>query len=590
MKLRPRHILIPVTLSFLAAALNGIGLGLFIPIAKGIAQNDFTVVYDTPVLGKGITMLAEMLDISSVSGNTILSSVIVLIVLVNIVRIFMVYLGRVYTEYWSGVFYKRVSSSIYKRFLSFGKLFFDRSSQGELQTTLNFVQHILMMMRVVNAIANAAFQVVFRLIVMVIISWPLTIMAALTMPVLYCFIKLKAKTIKKYSRLRTKMHLEIGRETFNILSGITLVKNYAKEDAMQERFNELHEEYRSYDFRAKSVAALAEPVQELIILVAFVIIMLVGSMYATELSLENISLLLIFLFTAKGAMPFFAELGKAGMYVADMSGPLSNIVRVYDDKDKHAIPSGSTVFKGLEGNIEYKNVNFSYVQETPVLNNFTLTIEKNSTVALVGPSGGGKTTTASLLLRLYDCEPNSIFINGTDIREFSLESLQQKIAYVSQESIFFNDTLRMNLLFGLEEEASDDVIKDAVTKARLDDFVESLPEGLDSIIGDRGVQLSGGQKQRLSIARALLKKAEVFILDEATSSLDSETEKKIQEAVDEAVADRTAIVIAHRLSTIKNADKIVVIRDGCVAEVGPMEELLEKKGLFHKLWEAQQFF
>jgi ABC-type multidrug transport system fused ATPase/permease subunit len=208
--------------------------------------------------------------------------------------------------------------------------------------------------------------------------------------------------------------------------------------------------------------------------------------------------------------------------------------------------------------------------------------------AVVGPTGSGKSTLIHLLMRFYDCPEGTIFIDGKDIREFSLDSLLRHMALVSQETLLLHDSLRNNIAYGLKD-VPDGAVEKAVEQARLSGLIDKLPEGLDTLIGDRGMKLSGGEKQRVSIARALLKGSEILILDEATSSLDSQTEQLIQEAIDEAIHGRTAIVIAHRLSTIKNADNIVVLNDGIIKEQGSLEDLLKQEGLFKQLWDQQKF-
>jgi len=191
-------------------------------------------------------------------------------------------------------------------------------------------------------------------------------------------------------------------------------------------------------------------------------------------------------------------------------------------------------------------------------------------------------------MRYYDCPPESLYIDDTDIRSFTLDSYLHRVALVSQETLLINDSLRHNITYGLKD-ISEAELNDVLRRSRLEDFIRKLPKGVDTLIGDRGVRLSGGEKQRVSIARALLKNAEILILDEATSSLDSRTESLIQEAIDDAVAGRTSIVIAHRLSTIKHADKIVVIEEGRVSEEGTLDDLLASKGAFFALWEQQKF-
>ncbi len=252
-------------------------------------------------------------------------------------------------------------------------------------------------------------------------------------------------------------------------------------------------------------------------------------------------------------------------------------------KDKeNAIP-----MKREHSTIKFENVNFEYVKNVPVLKNINLEIHKGQTIAFVGNSGGGKTTIVNLLPRFYDIKSGSITIDGTDIRDFTLQSLRQNIAVVFQDNFLFSGTIRENILLG-NPNANEEAIQKAVKMAFLDEFIASLKDGLDTVIGERGVLLSGGQKQRVAIARAFLKDAPIIILDEATSALDNKAEAIVQKAIDNLMQDKTVFVIAHRLSTIQNADKIVVINQGEVAEMGTHEELLNiENGAYKALYEMQ---
>jgi subfamily B ATP-binding cassette protein MsbA len=237
--------------------------------------------------------------------------------------------------------------------------------------------------------------------------------------------------------------------------------------------------------------------------------------------------------------------------------------------------------------IEFKNVNFEYVKKVPVLKNINLSIHAGETVAFVGNSGGGKTTIVNLIPRFYDVKSGEILIDGTNIKDFSLQSLRQNIAVVFQDNFLFSGTIKENILLG-NKEATDEQVNKAVKMAYLEDFVSSLKKGLDTVIGERGVLLSGGQKQRVAIARAFLKNAPILILDEATSALDNKAEAVVQKAIDNLMQDKTVFVIAHRLSTIQNANKIVVINQGEIAEIGSHEELLQiENGAYKTLYEMQ---
>ena len=237
--------------------------------------------------------------------------------------------------------------------------------------------------------------------------------------------------------------------------------------------------------------------------------------------------------------------------------------------------------------IEFENVNFEYVKKTPILKNINLKVAKGETLALVGNSGGGKTTLVNLLPRFYDVNKGAIKINGVDIRDYTLESLRDNIAVVFQDNFLFSGTIRDNILLG-NQKATPEQLQKAVEMAYLDEFVSTLKDGLDTEIGERGILLSGGQKQRVAIARAFLKDAPIIILDEATSALDNKAEAIVQKAIDNLMQDKTVFVIAHRLSTIRNADQIVVINQGKIVEQGTHDELLNiDNGAYRTLYEMQ---
>ncbi len=589
MEARPHFFIIPVFLSFLAAASSGVGLGLLVPLAKGMGTGDFGFVADIPFLGPAVQWTIAVLGAERSDRMTFLAIVLFAIAAQLFYNVTL-YVNTLYTSFWNSHYYKRISVALYRRYLSFGKQFFDRESQGKLQTVLAYPAEVLFFLNTVQIVSASAFQVLARFAVMVVISWQLSLLSLLAAPVLAIGIRLKARAISRLSHDRHAVYMQTGREKFNVLTGITLVKSYAREPAMLDRFDQLQERIRSLQFRLGAVHGLAQPMQQLILLFAFLGVIAFGGSLVEGASVERVSVLAIFLYAASGLLPHFAELGKASLSLAEYATPVSEVLRMFEDEGKFLIPQGSKVFPGLRASMEFRNLTFGYSEERAVLEELTFTVRKNQKVALVGPSGAGKTTTVNLLLRLYDCPPASIFLDGEDIRGFTHVSLQQHMAYVSQEPILFNESLRYNLTFGLDRDITDAELESVAERARLLPFIRTLPKGFDTEVGDRGVRLSGGEKQRLSIARALLKKAEILILDEATSSLDSQTEALIQQAIDEAISGRTAIVIAHRLSTIRNADRIIVMREGRIAEEGTLAELQQRGGLFAKLWQAQQFY
>jgi subfamily B ATP-binding cassette protein MsbA len=300
------------------------------------------------------------------------------------------------------------------------------------------------------------------------------------------------------------------------------------------------------------------------------------------------SSLVVYFYLVMNSATKFGTLTTLRSQIAVASGPVGEILEVFTGVDKFIVPSGSKEFKGLKTGIEFRKFRYAYPEGRTVLSDISFTIHKGKMTAIVGPTGSGKTTLVSMIMRYYDCDPNMLFVDNTDIREYSLESLRSHIALVSQDTLLFNDTIRNNIAYGLND-VSDKRVAAAVEEASLTEFIQKLPEGLDTFVGDRGVQLSGGEKQRVSIARALLKGADILLLDEATSALDSQTEASIQAAIDSVTKGKTSIVIAHRLSTIKHADTIVVIEHGKCVEQGTLDELLAKKGVFSAYWDAQKF-
>lgn len=240
----------------------------------------------------------------------------------------------------------------------------------------------------------------------------------------------------------------------------------------------------------------------------------------------------------------------------------------------------------FSGQIEFNNLNFQYNNEKPVLSNINLTVPAGEALAIVGPSGGGKTTLTNLIPRFLDLKEGSILVDGVDIRDVTVASLRNQIAMVTQQTILFNDSVRNNIAYG-DQQAPEQKVIDAAKAAHAYDFIKALPNGLDTMIGEAGARLSGGQRQRISIARAILKNAPILILDEATSALDTESEHEVQKALENLMRDRTTLVIAHRLSTIKNADRIIVVKDGLIVEQGTHDSLISQKGEYEMLYNMQ---
>jgi subfamily B ATP-binding cassette protein MsbA len=574
-----------VALAILAAMFEGAGLGLLIPILNGFLQKSFSFVTEAPILGPFVQMLPpSILENDRLIFGVLLGGFIAIYILKSILR----FLSVVTMAYMSERTIHHLRKALFSRYLSFGKFFFDNTNIGHHGAVLlEFSRYALQPLIAIDKIVNALFALLAYIIVMLMISWRLTLIALPLFFILHMVIKNIIVRLRMISHATVERGSDLNKKSVEILSTMPLVKSYRTERLEQQRYTKISDEKARLQFRSVFLLSIIQPLQENVMLLV-VCAIFAGSLYAFGRDeIASAPALIVYFYVVMNAASKLGQVSGFRGTLANTVGPLNAVLEVFDDNGKYFVRGGNEEFPGLQKEINCKNLSFSYT-EREVLKGMNFTIKKGQMTAIVGPSGAGKSTLIHLLMRYYDCPPESIFVDGKDIRTYTLDSYLRHIAIVSQETLLLHDSLRNNIMYGLEG-VTEEMLQDVVRRARLKDFVNQLPQGLDTLIGDRGVRLSGGEKQRVSIARALLKGAEILILDEATSSLDSQTEKLIQEAVDEAVAGRTAIVIAHRLSTIKHADKIVVLKDGTVTEQGTLDELLKEKGTFFHLWEEQKF-
>ena len=429
--------------------------------------------------------------------------------------------------------------------------------------------------------------IVFWLILLISINAKLTLFALTVVPVSGFVIRQIGKSLRRRSTRVQEQLAAITSDLQDKLSGIKVVQAFAQEGAEAARFQEYTRRHFVAALKKVRTHRLSSPLSETLGILIMISVLFVGGrqvLAAGGMEAEDFIRFLVILFGILQPIKSLAELHN-NVQIALASG-----TRVFEIVDHPAeIPERADALRKptFDGLIEYDAISFRYAPEEPlVLHDVSFTIEKNQTVALVGPSGAGKSTLAQLLPRFYDVEGGAIRIDGIDTRDLALEDLRRLIGVVSQDVTLFNDTVRNNIAYGLPEVA-DERIEAAAETANAMEFIRGLPLGLDTIVGERGFRLSGGERQRLSIARALLANPPILVLDEATSSLDAESEALIQGALDRLMQDRTVLSIAHRLATVRKADKILVIEGGRVTEEGSHEVLLDQSERYRRYHNLQ---
>ena len=490
---------------------------------------------------------------------------------------------------------KDLRNSMFTKIIDLPVSYYSEKRKGDIMARMlgdvNEVQNSFF--SILELIVKEPMTIVFTIIAMFVISVKLTLFVFLFIPVSGYVISKIGKSLKsKSERIQNENGylISIVEES---LSGMKVVKSYNAENSFKDKFNESVIRLLKLSNSIGRKNNLASPMSEFMgIVVIAVLLWYGGNMVLVEKLANGEPLLdgakfLSYMGLAYNILTPAKAISKASYSVKSGMAAAQRVFEVLEVENEITDKPNAIVKESFEKNITIENINFRYEDEN-VLKNFSLEVPKGKTVALVGQSGSGKSTIANLLTRFYDVQEGSIKIDGTDIKDMTMNSLRHMLGLVTQDSILFNDTIKNNILIG-KQDASDEEIIEALKIANAYEFVKDLPNGINTNIGDAGNKLSGGQKQRLNIARAVLKNPPIMILDEATSALDTESEKFVQVALENMMQNRTSIVIAHRLSTIQKADKIVVMNKGQIVEQGTHDELLALNGNYSKLVLMQSF-
>lgn len=421
---------------------------------------------------------------------------------------------------------------------------------------------------------------------MLLISWQLTLFTLLIVPIMGWFMGMVGRKLKKKSVLAQNLWSDTMSMVEETLGGLRIIKAFSAEERMNKRFGDKNDEHRSAVLKVALRQTMAHPMSEFLGTVMIVIVLWFGGVLVLNnyaLSGPTFIYYMVILYSIINPLKDFS---KAGYNIPKGLASMERVDKILlaenniqEKEDAKEIPS-------FEHEIEFRNVSFRY-EEKWILRNINLKIQKGKTVAIVGQSGGGKSTLVDLIPRYYDVQEGEVLIDGINVKDLKIDSLRQLIGNVNQEAILFNDSFRNNIAFS-KDDATDEEVRSAAKIANAQEFIEKYEEGYEATVGDRGGRLSGGQRQRVSIARAILKNPPILILDEATSALDTESERLVQDALEHLMKTRTTVAIAHRLSTIKHADEICVVHEGQIVERGTHEELLKIDGYYKKLNDMQQ--
>ena len=575
----PRVVVLAFVFTLLSAAFEGLGLGFLLTFLQGVTDPS------APPIETGIQFIDVWLLAVNAPAQERLYRVSALIVIITAMRSIFAYCASLYASVGKFKLAYQLRLRIFEQLQNLPISYFARTRSGELVNSItNEIFQIMQAFESVAIILISGTTLIVYLGSMVLMSWQLTIVAVMLFGLLSAGISTLLGQVREASFARSQASGRYVSVALEFINGIRTVKAFGAQNFERKRFYRQNKEFLDASTKAVSFMAVVAPLIEGVATIFLIALMLFSLAILIPAGQLQIASLLTFMFVMLRMMPLVKNLNNTVSKFHNYYGSFDKITEILREDNKIYIRSGKRQFPGLQHSIEFRSVDFGYNPAELVLKDITLLIEKGKTTALVGSSGAGKSTLADLIPRFYDPTQGQILVDGTDLREFEINSIRHKLAVVSQDTFIFNDTIRNNIAYALKN-VDPKAVERAAQLSNALEFIQDMPNGFDTKLGDRGVRLSGGQRQRIAIARALLRDPEILILDEATSALDSVSEQLIQSSIESLSKGRTVIAIAHRLSTISGADKIVVLEQGEIVEQGSYEELLKARG---KLWNYHQ--
>ena len=580
--------------AFIYVAFNGLSVWLTATLFNNILTDFDELIKTQSLLASSKASLNDQLKFWTnklILRDTAIESLKVLcytLIVSFLIKNIFLYIKNISLTYIQFNLIKKLRAQLYSHLQSLSLSFFDKRQTGELSSiVINDVSN----MRVAfgtsfHKLFVEPINILVFISLLFIINLKLALLSIIIVPLTGAVVVVIGKSIRRRSRRTAEKIARIMGIMSENLNSIRIIKSFAMEAFETNRFKQEQERHYNLDLRQAKLRLISSPVTEMIGAFIAVILLWIGGhdvLVSNDMTSEDFIRFILILFSV---LQPIRSLSKVGINLQNGFASADRVFNVLDTVPAIVSKPNAIKIKDVKDEITFNNVGFNYDGTDRILKDISFTMKKGTVTALVGASGAGKSTIADLIPRFYDVINGKIEIDGNDIRDLDINSLRKMMGIVSQETILFNDTIGSNIKYGLQS-VTDDQLQKAAKNANAYDFISEQPNGFETVIGEKGVRLSGGQRQRIAIARAILKNPSILILDEATSSLDTESEYKVQKAIDNLMADRTVLVIAHRLSTVESADKIVVMEDGEIADFGSHQDLLKKDGVYTRLYKKQ---
>lgn len=570
-----------VVLSVMLTLFSTYTIGLLFPLVQGIVHGDYSRIERIPL----IAHIVEWFPVVFETTTAVLVLLIVAIYITTLCKNTLQYFSYRYAQQQSRQATVTLRDVLLAKCLQFGKSFYDTHRIAWIQNM--FIRLSILFERQFRQLQKITAQLILMLIYVVImffISWQLTLVLLVIFPISSFVIQRAVGNIRRIAQEAEAHTVEMGNMLLNILQCFPVVKGFGKERYEQDRFAQSNKEEAERMFHMRRLINLIEPIEDVGITTASLLVALTMALLLNAGYAIPAAHLIIYFYLALQVLKTTHHMNSFKLMLAQSRGVMDDVEKVLYESEQHLIPSGDTPMHTFSDNIRFSHVSFTYPEtKRRILQDVSFEIKKGQTVAIVGPTGAGKSTILQLLLRLYDCEPDAIFIDGVDIRSYDIASLRQKISFVYQDALLFNTSVAHNVAYAVDEAVSDEALDEALQQAELSTLLSEKTGG----ISDGAQTVSGGEKKLITLARALMKEHDILLLDEVSSALDAKTEERILDMLKREAAGKTVIVIAHRLATITHADHIMYIDKGAVIEQGTHEELLAKKGAYFEQWTQQ---